>query len=129
MADFVELAGVAETLIAENGRDVTFKRVSRTAGDAAKPWRGPSASPESLTVRGCFVPPSGSGFGHDEMDSIGSLLRGGNQVILVAAKAVGTAKLEEYDSILDGTDVWKIAQVAVLKPGSVTVLYAVEVMK
>lgn len=54
MVDFTRLRSVAETLIAANGRDLTFIRMNQSVlPDPAKPWRGvsgPTAATATLTI-------------------------------------------------------------------------------
>lgn len=133
--DYVGLAKIARTLINDNGRDLTIQMKSRTATDPTKPWRGSTGNVHSLTVKGIVFPfdfadVSDSG---DKLtfsrELIHDLVRRGDSQCYIAANDTESLPVEEFDSLLDGTDVWKIIQASPLKPGSVTVIYTLHLRK
>lgn len=138
MPDFVKLAATAKRLVEGSARSVTFFKANRLPADAAKPWRGPeSGDPVALEggatledVLACFVPATGSGLGFDAMDRPGTLIRDAQQFALVAATSLpdGT-DLSEFDSIEDGSTVWKIVHVAELHPADTGLLWSVAVTR
>lgn len=137
MPDFVKLAATAKRLVEGSARTVTFFKANRLPADAAKPWRGPeSGDPTALEggatleVLASFVPVGGSGLGRDEMDRPGTLIRDAQQFALVAATSLpdGT-DLAEFDSIEDGSTVWKIVHVAELHPADTGLLWSVAVTR
>lgn len=128
MVDITSLRSTAERLISENGRDVTLVKRDRTAGDGAKPWRGP-ASPGtdvSVTAKAVFVD-------FEEGDFAATLVRRGDKRALVSAKVIedinSAAALEEFDVVLDGDVEWKIISTTVIEPGSSRVLYDMQLRK
>jgi hypothetical protein len=128
MVDITSLRSTAERLISENGRDVTLVKRDRTAGDGAKPWRGP-ASPGtdvSVTAKAVFVD-------FEEEDFAATLVRRGDKRALVSAKVIeelnSTAVLEEFDVVLDGTVEWKIVSTTIIEPGPSRVLYDLQLRK
>ncbi len=130
--DYTALATTAKRLVDENGRSVTFRRLSRTLDDAAKPWRG-SATPRTTvdaTVEGfaVVVPPSAaSALGLSTTDS--ELVKRSEQIMIVALGSTSTDDLATFDEVLDGTELWKIQQVETLKPAATTLLYFVGVKR
>lgn len=124
--DYTELATLAQGLINENGRLVTFNRHKQTPADATKPWRGPD-SPTTVPdatddVQAVFVGVSGGpayGLGFISED----LLKRAEECCLVGPTA--DFDLATADEVVDDTQHWKVEFVAVLKPADVVLLYAV----
>lgn len=131
MVDFTSLRLTAERLILENGRTLTLKREDQvTFDDPNQPWRTSSLTNQvSLAVLGVFTE-------YEKEDFDGSLVRRGDKRVLVAAKDTEDAqtgteniKIEDFDTLLDGTEVWKIITVEVIEPGSLRILYDIQVRK
>jgi len=131
MVDFTSLRLTAERLILENGRTLTLQREDQaTFDDPAQPWRtSPITNQVSLDVLGVFTE-------YEKEDFDGSLVRRGDKRVLVAAKdtedvQTGTEniKLEDFDTLLDATELWKIITVEVIEPGSLRILYDIQVRK
>jgi hypothetical protein len=131
VADYASLAAVADRLIRENGRDVVLTRNDRAPADASKPWRGPASpgAPTNLTVKAVFVDPMGSGWGREDEDEPFGVLKRGAQLFMVSATAVSSNLVETFDALTDGADLWKIDKVHKLKPGTVNLLYGLEVSR
>ena len=126
--DYAEIAAVAETLIDETGRDVTFIRWDQTEADATKPWKGPSnprTTPDATdTVKATFVPIStaASSLGIKIEDA--DLLKRTSQVCLVAPASFDLSTAQE---IIDGAVHHRITFVEKLQPADVVLLYYVGV--
>lgn len=128
--NYTNLRAVAERLIGENGRSLTLvRRDQGNPTDPAKPWRDSTgASDVTLVVTGVFID-------FEQEDTDGTLVRRGDKRVLAAASEVETVagasfdELEDYDYILDGTDRWDIVKVDVIEPGSLRVLYDIQVRK
>ncbi len=130
--DYVALANQALTLITDNGRSVTFRRLDRTPADPAMPWRGaadPRATPDaSVAGPAVAVPPSGAAaLGLRVEDS--ELVKRSEQIFIVALGATSTDDLTTFDEVLDGTELWKIVGVEKLRPAATTLLYFVGVAR
>ena len=128
--DYVELAQIAKSLIADAGRDVTFNRFKQSASDPAKPWKGPgdpSAVPDATaTVKAVFVGASGGpSLGISAINQ--DLLKRCKEVCLVDPTA--TFDLSTANEIVDGGVHSKIEFVDVLKPAGTVVLYVVGVSR
>lgn len=119
--EFLELA---EELIPENGRSVTFIQLSAASGGF--PGEGP-ADPRNpparaVTVIGCFVEP-------DSLQRLGittkidQLLQTSDRICLIT----GTTNLRGYDEVIDSDDgrYYKIQGMEELKPGTTSLLYFV----
>lgn len=126
--DYEELVAVALELITDTGRAITFEKLSGEPADEDKPWRGSGADgqvPEStVDTVGTFVPASGNDLG--EIVRNKELLKAVDQVVLVPGNE---EPLEDYTTILDKDERWKIEWVQVLRPGDTVVLYAVGVKR
>ena len=126
----VELAADAKELIEENGRSVTLYAKSRTAANPTQPWRGPSATPgDTFSAILAMVPASTSAFGSilgkAGRDKDGTLVRTIEQVGLLASTsttAVGK-DLNNFDSLLDGTKLYRVVAVEELKPGATSLIW------
>lgn len=121
--DYTEMAAVAQELIDDNGRDVTLIRWKQAPADANKPWEGPDdprGTPDATnTIKGCFVPTSGSGLGKDTIDE-DALKRTAEVCLIVPGAGFDLATANE---LIDGGVHKKITFVQTLKPGATVLLY------
>lgn len=124
MVDFVKLAATAERLIEANGRSVTVTKQGKTPVDPNQPWRG-SSTPvlDSVTGIAAFVSPGDLGKVVTNVDQLKRV----DQVALFAANNDGGKLLEDFDTITDGSVIWKIHRAELLKPGATRLLYLFEV--
>ncbi len=137
MVNFANLASMAERLVRENGRDVSFLKTSTTAADLAKPWRGPAVTTtgsatviSTLIVRAAVVP-----IDQEEVD--GQLVERDDVRMIVAADAVDAAglaiglavpvALENFDRVSDSDlGELKIVNIQTIKPADRRVAYLVQ---
>jgi hypothetical protein len=120
MVDYVALAATAERLINANGRDVTIVQKDRTPADANKPHRGGGASDTSVgPVKAVIIP-----FSADDVD--GTLIRRNDKRAYVAANDTGVSLIEQFDTLTDGSDTWRIEAVDVINPGATRLLYDIQ---
>lgn len=131
--DYVSFRLLAERLINENGRLLTLQREDQVNPVVvAEPWRAADpvgANIVSLPVLGAFIE-------YEKEDFDGSLVRRGDKRVLVAAKdtedvRTGTENIdvEDFDTLLDGAEVWKIITVEVIEPGPLRIMYDLQVRK
>lgn len=127
MADHSDFLEMAREMIEEEGRSVTFRKLSKVALDAAKPWRGPGAPTAlaSVTTFAVFLP-DGSGLGKVTEDN--DLFKSSENVLLVAPPESGE-DLEGYHVIDDTGERWKINICKTVKPADLAVLYAMGVSR
>jgi hypothetical protein len=128
--DYVELAGIANTLIADAGRDVTVNRYRQTPADAAKPWRGPSSpttTPDATTtVKAVFVSPGGApSLGLKAIDV--DLMKRTEEICLIGPGA--TYDLGTANEVVDGGVHKRVLFVETLKPGDTVLLYVLGVAR
>lgn len=128
MADHTEFVVLAQELILEEGRLVTFQKLGAGPADANKPWKGagaPTVVSQVASVPAVFVPATGSDLGRMVTDE--ELLKRVEQVALVAPVQEG---FDSFHRILDtDSQLWKIEWMQVLKPASQTILYVVGVKR
>lgn len=129
MVELSPLIAVAQRLITENGRSVTFIRQDQTLADAAQPWLGPAdprTTPDvTLVVDAVFVEPSSGvklGLGTEQSD----LIMNSDQIMILAA---GDVDLTQFQEVLDEGIYWKITVIETLRPGATTVLSFVGVKR
>ena len=127
--DYVSFKALAERLIEANGRSLKLVRRDQTNPvDPAKPWRDSTDAGEiTITVIGVVID-----FEKEDFD--GSLVRRGDKRILVADQSVideaggaSNLKIEDYDHILDGTVRWKILDASTIEPGSIRIMFDLQV--
>ncbi len=130
MVDYVSLAKTAERLIEENGRTVTLVQAGETAVDPAKPY-GPDTSVGQTrhTVLGVITE-----FDNEDID--GTLIRRGDKRCLIAhnsivnvASGAESIVIEDFDTLEDGTEVWKIEGVDTIHPGDIRIMYDLQLRK
>jgi hypothetical protein len=121
LVDYAELLALVHELIQGTGRSLTFSKLDQTEVDSSKPWLPIGLPAEATsTVFGTFVPPNQAvSMGIDIGDS--ELFKSFESVALVEPNVA--ADLDSYHTVQDGTDVWRVEKVSVLKPGSVVLLY------
>ncbi len=127
--DYVEMAEIVEELINETGRSITLYKISGTAADATKPWRGTGTpgptKTDGVVTKGVFVIPATSiptesrGLAFDWVDQ--ALLRRTKHVCLTPAR--GLAVLDTHKIITDSSVDWKIIWGQCLQPGATRLLY------
>lgn len=133
MVNFVSLAATAKRLIEANGRSVTLVQKSTTPGDASMPWRGPdedATPPTETAVIGVFL----SATSETELGEMlalidAGLVQRGNKFLMVAADSLGTLDIKAQASVVDGSQVWKVQEVATLQPGATPLLHALVLTK
>lgn len=128
--DTAALIVIAQRLINENGRSVTFIQFDSTPGDVTKPWNGPTdprATPDSTAAfDAVFVSPgaaSSLGLSAETTD----LIQRSDQIMIVSAGAA--IDLRIYEEVDDDSQRWKITGVETLKPGASTLLSFVGVKR
>lgn len=126
MVDYVKLAATAERLIEANGRSVTVTQQGQTPTDPTKPWRGQSTPVrDSVVGIAVVVDPATMGYEVQNVDNV----KRADMLVLFAANNDGGKSLENFDTITDGSIVWKILRTQVLKPGATRLLYIFEVAR
>ncbi len=116
-------AALAESMIAQNGRQITVTKSGSAPVVGGKPWQGVSnaagsGSPGATsTVYGVFTE-------YAERQIDGTIIRRGDKKCLVAGTAAG---LETYDAIKDGAATWQIVKTTTLEPGPTRLLYEFQV--
>lgn len=125
MVDYVKLAIVAERLVRENGRLVTFVRKSPIQLDPAKPWKGSDPLEDEVTLQlsAVFVPPntvrqfglSALGEGSEFRD----LIAFSEQIAIVFP---GNNDLRQYPTIRDNGVNWNMIGLQLLQPAQTKLL-------
>ena len=110
----------AKRLIAKHGRTIELLgMIPGTAPDPTKPWEGGGSTEGVLaTLKACFVPFQGSGFG--ESVETGNMFSADVQVCMCAPEQ--DLDVEKITKIRDGGVVKAIEWKEVLKPSDVRVL-------
>lgn len=127
MSFYSDMAAVAQEMIQEFGRTVTFVKWSRTPVDPARPEAGIDLTASTtLSVSAVQASPDDvQDFGF-ELEAAESLVRKGGKIVLVSGSDVSGDGLETYDSMEESDNsVWRVARVHKLRPGDTTLLYAV----
>lgn len=137
--DYTEFVELADELLEEFGRDVVLLNTQADPEDANKPWNGP------LQFDNTTVPPSrrveakavfvgeiveltqGKASGQKTRTPDPFLTQFGTDTFLVSGSL--NQDIRDFDVLVDGTEIWKIKNVATLKPGDTVVLYAIQVAK
>ena len=133
--NYTTLAAVAQKLIDGGGRDLTIQMKSRTPADSNKPWRGSTGNTSSITVKGVVFPFSFADVSDtgDKLtfsrELIHDLVRRGDSQCIIAANETESLPVEDFDTLLDGTDLWKIIQADPLKPGDTVICYTLHLRK
>lgn len=137
MVNYVRLAATVKRLIGASGRTVTLVKQSTTPANVLEPWKGPADEDATIAADASSVGTGKAGFpvfatfvkSDDELGELfaslaGTNVRRGAKIALVAGSDVTPEQLEEYDTMIDGDDVWSIESVDTLRPGPIVVLHA-----
>lgn len=122
--NYVSLAALADRLISQNGKAVTFYHQQKTPTDPTKPWRGAGANNYDLTLPAfAVVVPN------EEIDDKESMRRG-DATAYIAASTFGAGNpftavdLVTIDTMIDNEGyTWHVHGVQILNPGVLRVLY------
>lgn len=124
--DYADVLATAIDAIAESGRIVSLAKNKRDV-DPSNPMGAPIGADMTLdNILATFVYPTG-------LASLGSsmtnrkALRESDQIALIAG--IDGQTLEYFDEMTDGSVVWSINVVDVLKPGDTVLLYYVGVTR
>lgn len=122
MADFnyARLLATADSLIKRFGDDAVLRHYVDTP-DPAGAFLPPIRTQVDTPVRAVFVKAS-------EKMADGTLIHIGDQIALVSGK-VDRALLNIIDTIVRGSEVWKVDAIVPLKPGPLNMLYKVKVVQ
>jgi hypothetical protein len=124
MVMYDKFAALALRLIDIHGRTFNLVRRSTIAADPTMPWRDVKGAGSKIAVVGVFA---AVGFGRDQSTTTDSDVRNNRQTILIAAQSTAL-DLSLFDSIEDDDKrVYKIFNWSILKPGTTTILYSLEV--
>ena len=131
MVNYARLATTAARLVKNNGRSITFVKISEVPADEDKPWNGPEEdTEETLLLDGVFVPPNTvRQFGLTalgEGTELEDLVSFSEQVIITVQ---GENDLRDYTSVIDRGERWGIVGLQVLRPGDTTLLAFVGVRR
>ncbi len=113
MVDVAALAVVATRLITENGRTVTLRKRTEPASPSSEPWNDADTI-STVSTTGAFTLDLSALVG-------GTLLRRAGRECYVPAGA-GT-DLESYSELLDGSTIYKIADVERIAPNDILVAW------
>lgn len=122
--DYAALAATAKRLVEANGRSVTIRKRSRTPADGSKPWRGTTSQVDTSVVTAVLVP-------FESKDVDGELIRRDDMMCIIAASStnVSAEDLEDYDSLLDGSTIYKIVNTKLYEPGDTRLVYVIQLRR
>ena len=132
--DYVKLQNDAETAIDDNGRDIILLKRNRTPAVTAQPWRGAADLPlevEGTTIKAIFAPVSGNRFTKINEAEDEQIHRSDRDQFLLSGKVVVAAGIDltEYDAVQDDTVIWRITSVQEEKPGPLSLLFHLNVVR
>jgi hypothetical protein len=118
--DYAGLALMAQQLIADAGREVTFALKSRTPADTNKPWRGgdPVAATEFSGIPAAIVP-------IEFVDQEKQVLKrqAAATLYVSALEFPDSLDVKQLDTVDDGLWTWRVISARPIMPGAVPVIY------
>ena len=128
MAEYTSLVATALRLIVKKGRPITVFRETVLVADATAPWSAVEGSKTSFTTSGVFQDPRNSEKNFD----FALKVQPGTDVERVDwhiyAPATGaTFDPQPGDTVLDGSDTYRVVTCSPIKPGLETILYILQV--
>mgnify|MGYP001590155224 CR=1 FL=1 len=121
MVDYARLAAVAERLINANGRTLTFQEAV-TVADATEPWRGGAADAEPASAEAIGVV-----IDYDLREIDEKLVLRGDKRCFTRLPG-GDVDSKKFVSVVDSDngEVWKIVQINKIAPGTVMLVYDIQ---
>lgn len=118
-ADELELAAVAEDLIAEFGRTVNLVPPGTTDISATEPWKGKTAKGTAVPIKCVFQPMT------KELVA-GTAVQLGDALAILSSNAL-SGPVSPADVLVDGTRQWAIVAVIESKPGATSFVWFAQV--
>lgn len=117
MAIHDKYAALAKRLIRKNGGPVVLYKNSRTATNPAKPWEGnTNVFAQTYDMIGLLTE-----YTEEEIDGV-NILRGDRRVLVESSN-----DLKGFNAVSIGTEFFSIVRVNVLRPGTTTIMYDIQV--
>ena len=119
--NYTRMAATAKRLIEDNGRPVVIRKLSETAADSAKPWRGTTGADTTVNPTAVILD-------YRATDVDGERIKRGDQRMLVAATSLpANTDLRTFDRVED-TDgsietTYRIVRAEKITPGTVDVYW------
>lgn len=125
MADFSAQLRLAQQLISQNGREVTFRKLQASGVSPSAPWKTESRPTAQSVVRhAIFVSPGGGAdFGFTEEAD-----QSAEQMAIVAGGSVDLGTFHQISDPITGGE-WTIVKTQVLRPAEQVLLYGFEVKR
>ncbi len=121
--DYTALSATAQTLVEENGRDVTLVKKSEVPLNPTQPWRGNTITEVTQLIKAVMTD-------YEREDIDGDLIRKGDQLAVVAEQSAPGIAFEDYEILRDDEDQeWRIIMVDKIRPGPTTVLFLIQLRK
>lgn len=128
--NYAKAQATALRLLTENGRPVTLVKFSTMPSDLNKPWKGSTGQPVStLTVTAVFTDPvSEKDLGAAEI--VMETVKSGKKIAFIAAAENLDSEgepidLTEYHQMIDGGLTYMMAEIHILSPGPIPLMYEV----
>ena len=118
--NYASMRGSFEGMIAENGRTVTLSRRNAGHADVNKPWRAGTSPDTVVSVSAVLVP-----YTAQEVDE--RLVKAEDQRMYVVADGVNA--FEDFDTVVDGADTWRIVRTTKYGPGAIVVAYEMQLRR
>lgn len=133
--DYTEFTEVVDELVDEFGRTVSFLKKSRAVVDTDEPWDAPAAWNDSsppadhkVTTKAISVGMIRSTLqGEAVAQAMASLIQMRSDGFLTKGPAALGVSLDDFTSIQDGEETWRINNVYGPNPGDTVLFYWVEV--
>lgn len=106
------------TIIDNNGRGVTLVKKVNTATDSDKPWGQTTSSDTSVSATAVFT-------SYDSQEVDQDIVRRGDRKLYVKGD-IGQS-LDDFDQVVDGSDIWNIQSITTVNPGDTVMLYIMQV--
>jgi len=111
LADEIELADVAQELIAEFGRSVNLSPPGGTDVSATEPWKGKTARGTNIPILAVFQ--------RLEKELVAdTAIQVGDSLAIIDSKTLAGRAITVADRILDGARQWQIVAPVEVKPGN-----------
>ncbi|MBV1960320.1 MAG: hypothetical protein KUG48_01780 [Oleibacter sp.] len=117
--DYESIALEAALLISEAGRELIFQRPSETPVDEQKPWLGNVNELLPKPVEGVVT-------NYESENIDGEVIQHGDKLVIVGGEFFPDG-MESYTKVIDGDKTWGIVGFKEIKPGSVVIVYKVQI--
>ncbi len=123
MNEYIKSIATAKKLIEKKGRPFILQRnLSISYTSINQPWDGVGTSLLKVSIIGVFL-------NYKQLYFSSTIIKAGDQKLLVAADSLGDLIPSQSDIIVDCGATWQVINIDIVKPGTEVIMYSFQLRK